>query len=151
MVWPRIMLFPVRFSWKYRPSRLAEPTISSRVAGRCIARLGYIAFARCDFESARVNFDEALRISQRSGLAEIEADCIRYLGDVGLVQSELETARGRFQEAVTLFRKCKHQQGETASVYKLGDIALAWSDHDMAREYLQVSTGILSASWLACG
>lgn len=112
---------------------------SSRVAGRCIARLGYIAFARCDFESARVNFDEALRISQRSGLAEIEADCIRYLGDVGLVQSELETARGRFQEAVTLFRKCKHQQGETASVYKLGDIALAWSDHDMAREYYELA------------
>jgi tetratricopeptide (TPR) repeat protein len=113
--------------------QVAHTLGGDRLVARCRARLGDIAFARSDYESARTQYEQAFPLFKGIGDILGETNCIRSLGDIALRSSDHERARARYEEALPLYRGLSDNLGEANCIHRLGEIAFARSDHESAR------------------
>ncbi len=109
----------------------------SRALIKGLERLGDIASARSNFETARLKFEEAISLARQFGILVDEANCLHHLGRIALAKSDREAARHRFQEALAVYQRVGNRQGIANAVHALGLIALGRSDHQMARSHFE--------------
>ncbi len=103
------------------------------LAARCCSRVGDIALARSEHESARTHYEEAFLLYRRVGDGGGEAHCIKCLGDIAFARSDHEHARARYEEALPLYKRIGGTLGEANCIKGLGGVALEHSDYERAR------------------
>ncbi|HEX2080299.1 MAG TPA: tetratricopeptide repeat protein [Longimicrobium sp.] len=116
-----------------KAASVAQTRGVDKLAAACLERLGDIAAARSDHESARTHYEEALPLYRRVLDILGEANCILRLGNIAHARSDHDSARERYEEALPLYRRVGDIRGEANCISRLGDIALARSDHESAR------------------
>jgi hypothetical protein len=71
----------------------------------CIARLGDIALAHSENDTARSAYHRVLSLYRQVGDALGEANCIRSLGDIARDQGDPTAARRHHQESLVLLQR----------------------------------------------
>ncbi|HWM90688.1 MAG TPA: tetratricopeptide repeat protein [Thermoanaerobaculia bacterium] len=103
----------------------------NRIAG-VLSRLGDVAMARSERESARAHFEEALLLFQEVDDAQGQAYCTRKLGDVAFRLSDPKSAQALYEKALPLARSVGDVLGEAYCELGLGEVALDRSDRETA-------------------
>jgi tetratricopeptide (TPR) repeat protein len=126
-----------RSSELQRARDVAQELERHDLAALCAGMLAQLARSRCDPESARERWEEALRHYRHAGDVQGEALCLHSLGDLALDGSDPDTARIRFEDALPLFRMIRDPRGEARCLRRMAD-AEAESHHmETARRLYQ--------------
>jgi tetratricopeptide (TPR) repeat protein len=87
--------------------------------------LGETRLARHDVEGARIDYDMALRISQRIGDLQGQANALLGLAKTDLVGEDFSAAEERTREAAEIYQKIDDGLGAANALVTVGDLALA--------------------------
>jgi len=87
--------------------------------------LGETRLALHDVDGARIDYDEALRISQRIGDRQGQANALLGLAKTDLMREDFSTAEGRTREAVEIYEQIDDALGAANACVTMGDLALA--------------------------
>jgi tetratricopeptide (TPR) repeat protein len=75
------------------------------LTAHCVSRLGDIALARSDHDTARMHYEAARPLYQRVGSLLGEANCIQGLGDIALARSDHDTAHMHYEAALAIYER----------------------------------------------
>jgi tetratricopeptide (TPR) repeat protein len=97
--------------------------------------LGETRLALHDVDGARMDYDQALRISQRIGDAQGQANALLGLAKTDLMQADFSSAQGRTQDAAEIYHQIDDGLGAANALMTVGDLAVArgqFTDADTA-------------------
>ena len=109
--------------------------------------LGETRLALQDVDGARIDYDQALRISQRIGDLQGQANALLGLAKTDLMREDFSTAEGRAREAAEIYDRIDDGLGAANALVTVGDLALAqgqFSDGDTAYADAEVEFTSLS-------
>jgi predicted ATPase/DNA-binding SARP family transcriptional activator len=87
--------------------------------------LGFIAYDKGDFPSARAHYDTALRLSRQSGDRYCSAHALHNRAHAFLLERNLEGARADFVQSLSLFRGLDHSGDVALSLEGFAGLAVA--------------------------
>jgi hypothetical protein len=109
--------------------------------------LGETRLALHDVDGARIDYDEALRISQRIGDLQGQANALLGLAKTDLMREDFCTAQGRIREAAEIYDQIDDGLGTANALVTGGDLAVAqdqFADGDTAYANAEVAFTALS-------
>jgi tetratricopeptide (TPR) repeat protein len=124
------------------PSRRETSHNIVRGEANCIKRLGDIALACSDQDTARARYEQALPLYRRVGDVLREANCIKSLGNIAQDRFDHGAARARYEEALPLYRHVGNLHGEANCMLGQGDLSLAQGDKAEAERHFRVALAI---------
>jgi len=113
-----------------------------RSAGFDHHNLGLVALALGDLEGARQEFETAIRISQRTGRQDDEADHLSSLADVMIAGGAYEEAETALTHALNLDQQTGNRLGEAGVRHSMGLLLLVRGDYGTAVRELQEALDI---------
>lgn len=87
--------------------------------------LGETRLALQDIDGARIDYDNALRISQRIGDPQGQANALLGLAKTDLMRADFSTAQGRAREAAGIYGQIDDRLGAANALTIVGHLALA--------------------------
>ncbi|MGH3994666.1 MAG: tetratricopeptide repeat protein, partial [Pseudonocardiaceae bacterium] len=109
--------------------------------------LGETRLALQDVDGARIDYDEALGISQRIGDLQGQANALLGLAKTDLMREDFSTAEGRSRKAAEIYDQIDDGLGAANALVTVGDLALAqgrFADGDTAYADAEVEFTALS-------
>jgi tetratricopeptide (TPR) repeat protein len=109
--------------------------------------LGETRLALQDVDGARIDYDKALRISQRIGDRQGQANALLGLAKTDLMREDFAGAQRRTREAAEIYEKIDDGLGAANALVTVGDLALArdqFADGDTAYADAEVQFTALS-------
>jgi len=124
----------------YYSEAYSEFTKSKSVDGlAAVARSrGDAYFELLDFERARSEFSESLRIYRQLGDYRRQGDCLLGLGQVELALGDVDAARQHTSESLAAFTGAGSRYGMAIAKYRQGQVLLAAGELDEARRCFEV-------------
>jgi class 3 adenylate cyclase/tetratricopeptide (TPR) repeat protein len=109
---------------------------------------GYLQWGRVlwltgEYDSARPQLEQALKLAQSARLRQEEANSLRNLGITFLDQGEYAQATSFFEQALQSYRESGDRQSEGASLSNLGTTLFEQGDFGGAQEYYERALHIL--------
>ena len=134
-IWFYLSVHSVEASEIQERTRLAANLkLDTQTEANCIQRLGDIALARSDHETARARYEEARLMYRQVGSVQGEANCIQGFGNTHLKLLQSEAATKHFLQAIEMYRNFGDIEGEGECLRGLGDAALQQADFVLARQ-----------------
>ena len=118
-----------------------------------LGRIGALAGDQGDFDEARRDLMESLRLAELLGETQLAARAFRALGIQASNQSDFDDAGTLFERALDLFRSLRDQAGIARCLNDLGLVANRRGDQNRAIAYQEESLPIARAvgdDWQVC-
>jgi tetratricopeptide (TPR) repeat protein len=108
--------------------------VESKERARALHGLATIALEQGEYEQAREEFEESLRIEQEIGNRFGEAATWHNLASIALSQGEYKRARKEFEEAMQIDQEIENRSGEASTRHQLASIAMDQGEFERARK-----------------
>lgn len=95
-------------------------------------------FELLDFERAKSEFNESLRVYRQLGDYRRQGDCLLGLGQVELALGDVDAARQHTSESLAAFTEAGSRYGMSIAKYRQGQVLLATGELDQARRCFEV-------------
>ncbi|RCK72700.1 MAG: TPR repeat:Bacterial transcriptional activator domain:Tetratricopeptide TPR_4 [Anaerolineae bacterium] len=123
-----------------RAGEAAEPTLRAKA----LRGAGKVAYYQCDFEAARMYFEQSLALDRELNNRLRMADTLSRLGFLFVIQENYTAAEPVYRESLALFRALEDRRGVGRVLSELGYIALRREDYIQARAQLEESLTLFS-------
>lgn len=113
------------------------PAAGSRLRAKALYSLGNLNRFQGEFETAKPNLEESLRLARETGDENYISLSLWALGMLKIERSDLEGAKVLIEESLAIAREMKDRQHISLRLTGLGEIARTQGDYQAARDFYE--------------
>jgi len=125
--------------------KIAQAHADGKWIGTGLFSLAKVAYSQCDFQRARMLFEESLSAWRRAEYRLGVAGALGNLGHIAYVQANYSVAQNYFEQSLAGFRELRATEGIASLLMSLGHLAYIQGDYAQTRALVEDSLASVRA------